>query len=118
MERASELGELQKGWNSYSAPAPTAAVISNAKTLLAVAAAAGILPQRIEPSAMGGVGVTFLAGNREVTVEFYNAGNAHALFADNDTEALDTAPVALDVEGYERLLQQVRRYLHGHNVAI
>jgi hypothetical protein len=117
IERASELGRLKKGWNSYSAPAPTPAAIGNAKTLLTLASVAGIIPERIEPSAMGGVGVTFTVGSREVAVEFYNAGNAHALFSDNETEALDTAPVALGVEGYNRLLQQVRRYLYGHNAA-
>ncbi len=117
IERASELGKLKKGWNSYSAPTPTPAAIANAKTLLGLASIAGIIPERIEPSAMGGVGVTFTAGSREVAVEFYNAGNAHALFSDSDTEALDTSPVALGVEGYDKLLQQVRRYLYGHNAS-
>jgi hypothetical protein len=117
IERASELGRLNQGWNSYSAPAPTPAAIGNAKTLLTLASVAGIIPERIEPSAMGGVGVTFTAGSREVVVEFYNAGNAHALFSENDTEALETAPVAPGVEGYSRLLQEVRRYLYGHNAA-
>jgi hypothetical protein len=113
--RASELGKLKKGWNSYSAQAPTPAAIGNAKTLLTLASVAGIIPERIEPSAMGGVGVTFTAGSREVAVEFYNAGTAHALFSDNETGALDTAPVAPGVEGYSRLLQKVGRYLYGHN---
>jgi hypothetical protein len=117
IERACELGKLNKGWNSYSAPAPTSAAIGKAKTLLTRASVAGIVPERIEPSAMGGVGVTFAAGSREVAVEFYNAGNVHALFSDSETESLDTAPVALGVEGYDRLLQQVRRYLYGQNAA-
>jgi len=30
IDRTSELGKLRKGWNSYSAPAPTAAAIGNA----------------------------------------------------------------------------------------
>ncbi len=117
IERASKLGKLKKGWNSYSAHPPTPAAIGNAKALLTLASDAGIIPERIEASAMGGVGVTFTAGSREVAVEFYNAGNAHALFSDNETEALDTAPVTFGVEGYNRLLQQVRRYLYGHNAA-
>jgi hypothetical protein len=118
IERASRLVGLKKGWNSYSAPAPSSATIGNAKTLLTLAFAAGIIPERIEPSAMGGAGVTFTAGGREITVEFYNAGNAHALFSDNRTETLDTAPVALSVEGYNRLLQQVRRYLYSHDTPV
>jgi len=115
IERATALGRLKEGWNSYSAPAPTPAAISNAKSLLTLAANAGMIPERIEASAMGGVGVTFTARSREVAVEFYNPGNAHALFSDNETEALDTAPVAPGVEGYRRLLDEVHRYLYGHN---
>jgi hypothetical protein len=117
LERASGLGRLKQGWNSYSDPAPTPAAIGNAKTLLTLASAAGLIPDRIEPSAMGGVGVTFAVGSREVAVELYNAGSAHALFSDNATETLDTAPVALGVEGYNTLLQQVGRYLYGHTAA-
>ncbi len=115
IERASKLGELQNGWNSYTARAPTAVAISNAKTLLTMASVAGNIPERIEPSAMGGVGVTFTAGNREVTVEFYNSGSAHALFSDNAKETLDTAPVVPRVDDYRRLLQDIRGYLHGYN---
>ncbi len=117
MERASNLGRLKKGWNSYSAPPPAPAAIGNAKMLLTLASVAGIIPERIEPSAMGGVGVTFTAGSREVAVEFYNKGSAHALFSDSETEVLDTAPLAVGVDGYNRLLQEVRRYLYGHNAA-
>jgi hypothetical protein len=117
IERASELGRLQKGWNSYSAPAPNSIAIDKAKTLLTLAFHADIIPERIEPSAMGGVGVTFTAGSREVTVEFYNAGNTHALFSNSETEALDTMPVALGVEGYKSFLQQVHQYLYGQKAA-
>lgn len=48
---------------------------------------------------MGGVGVTFARGDREDIVEFYNDGTAHALFADNKTEELDTRPVTTSVIG-------------------
>ncbi len=112
------MSRLRDGWNSYSAPAPTPVAIGNAKKLLTQASVGRMIPQRLEPSAMGGVGVTFAAGSREVVVEFYNAGNAHALFSDNETERLDTAPVATSFDGYNRLLEEVRRYLYGHNAAV
>jgi hypothetical protein len=117
IERATELGKLKEGWNSYSALPPTPAAVDNAKTLLTLASVAGIIPECVAPSAMGGLGVTFTAGSREVAVEFYNAGKAHALFSDNETESLNTAPVAPGVEGYTRLLQEVRLYLYGDNAA-
>lgn len=115
IDRVSELGKLEKGWNSYSAAAPVLIAIDNAKMLVTLASAAGIIPERIEPSAMGGIAVMFIADSREVAVEFYNAGNVHALFSDNETEMLDTAPVTPGDEGYSTLLDEIRRYLYGHN---
>lgn len=57
---------------------------------------------------MGGVGVVFEAESREVVVEFYNSGAAHALFADNVTEDMQTQPVA----DYGTFLEKVRHYLY------
>jgi hypothetical protein len=108
------LRNLQEGWNSYSAPAPSVSAIKNAKTLLTVASEQAIIPQRVEPSAMGGVGVTFSLGDREVSVEFYNDGTAHALFADNAAEEMDTQAVTADAAGYRSLLKEVRPYLYGN----
>ncbi len=105
---------LEMGWNSYSAPAPTAAAIENAKVLVGEAGVGDTIPDRVEPSAMGGVGVAFAAGTREVVVEFYNNGTAHALFADNATEVMDTQSVKPTVDGYRSFLVEVRQYLYGH----
>jgi hypothetical protein len=113
--RVSELRKLKTGWNSYSAAPPAPVAMDNAKIMLTLAFAADIIPERIEPSAMGGVGVTFTAGSREVAVEFYNAGNTHALLSDSATELLDTMPVPTGVAGYSKLLQDIRRYLYGHD---
>jgi hypothetical protein len=108
---------LEKGWNGYSAPGPAEVAISNAKLLVETASAEDMIPTRVEPSAMGGVGVTFLAGHREAGVEFYNNGTAHALFADNSAESMDTQPVRPHTEGYQSFLVRARRYLYGHKKA-
>jgi hypothetical protein len=115
--RLSKMATLVKGWNGYSATPPTAAAIKNAKALLTRACAVGIIPERVEPSAMGGVGVTFSAGSREAAVEFYNNGTAHALFADSRTEDLDTEAVTPNADGYGRFLARARRHLHVHPAA-
>lgn len=114
-ELVSELRKLQKGWNGYTAPAPAAVAVENAKTLLAEAELIGIIAERVEPSAMGGVGVTFTARFREVVVEFYNTGTAHALFADNETEDLRTEPVPTDRDGHRSFFEKVRQYLYGQH---
>ncbi len=75
------LKSLQNGWDSYSAAPPCRVAIQNAKAALVHEAdRLETSPERVEPSAIGGVGVTFLAGNREVVIEFYNKGTAHALY--------------------------------------
>lgn len=115
MLRLEEMRALRDNWNSYSAPAPTAAAIENAKLLVAAARTDGTIPERVEPSAMGGVGVTFARGDREAVVEFYNDGTAHALFADNKTEEMDTRPVTPTAAGFTAFLVEVRTYLHAQH---
>ena len=70
------LKQLPHGWDSYSAAPPSRVAVKNAKALVIEAGKLGAEPERVEPSAMGGVGVTFSAGRREVVVEFYNNGTA------------------------------------------
>ena len=103
---------LPHGWDSYSAPAPSIVAVQNAKALVNEADRFGMLPIRVEPSAMGGIGVRFSNGDREVVVEFYNLGSAHALFADDVTGDMRTKPVSTDLAGYQRFLSEVRTYLH------
>ena len=106
------FGKLEKGWNGYSALAPTILAIENAKSLVRESVAADTLPERVEPSAMGGVGITFTFDNRDVVVELYNSGTAHALFVDNQTEEMETRPVTPQAEGYRAFLHEVRKYLN------
>ena len=113
LERLKSLRELEAGWNSYSAPAPSAVAIEQTELFLGIAYSRHIPPVRMEPSAMGGVGVTFIRGDREVVVEFYNSGTAHALLSDDSTDAMETRPVSTDASGYTTFLDEVRAYLHG-----
>jgi hypothetical protein len=106
------FSKLKNGWNSYSSPAPTTLAIENAKMLVSEACANDTIPERVEPSAIGGVGVTFSAESREVVVEFYNNGTAHALFADNLTHAMDTRPVSPNLNSYRVILEEIRNYFH------
>jgi hypothetical protein len=111
--RLNSFAELEAGWNSYSAPAPSAIAIDHAKQFLGVAHRQDTPPERLEPSAMGGVGATFTSGDREVVVEFYNSGTAHALFSDDSTDAMETRPVSTDERGFSLFHDEVRAYLHG-----
>ena len=111
------LKDLPDGWNSYSAPAPHPVAIRNAKELVVEAGRMGTEPEHVGPSAMGGAGVTFSAGDREVVIEFYNDGSAHALFADDATEDMSTHSVKTDRDGYREIVGEARKYLHGEKTA-
>jgi len=104
---------LPMSWNGYSAPVPSIVAIRNAKALVIESNRTSVPPQRVEPSAMGGVGITFAADPREVVVEFYNDGTAHALFSDDATGEMHTKSVSLDPSGYEEQVKDIRKYLHG-----
>jgi hypothetical protein len=108
-----ELTKLSEGWDSYGASAPNSVAIQNARTFVKESETAAVEVQRIEASAMGGVGVTFSAGDREAVVEFYNKGTAHALLSDNKSGEMRTLPVATNAAGYQEVNTEIRKYLHG-----
>jgi hypothetical protein len=107
------LNNLKDGWDSYSAPAPSRVAIENAKALAREAETLGMALERAEPSAIGGVGITFASGQREVVIEFYNNGTAHALVSDDETADMSTQAVPANPDGYQAVLGEVRKYLYG-----
>lgn len=111
-EKLEALPKLMDGWDSYDAPSPNATAIGTARIYLAAVEKAGFEPTRIEPSVMGGVGITHRQGNRKVYVEFYNDGKVHALFSDR-TPAMRTRPVATDTESCKGFIEEAREYLNG-----
>ncbi len=104
---------LAVGWDGYVASSPSETAIDHARALVRVGITDVMLPDRVEPSAMGGVGATFTRGSREVVVEFYNSGRAHALFSDDDTDDMTTRPVRPDTAGFREFLIEVRQHLYG-----
>jgi hypothetical protein len=46
-------------------------------------------------------------------VEFLNSDQAHALFADDATQSMDTKTVEADPEGHRAFLAHMRSYLNG-----
>jgi hypothetical protein len=112
-EKLAGLRELKDDWDSYSAPCPSPLAIENAKALVGEANKLSTRPEQVEPSAIGGVGVTFSANCREVVIEFYNKGTAHALFSDDSTGEMSTRAVSTDPDGYQTFIGEVRKYLYG-----
>jgi hypothetical protein len=111
-ERLRSLADLSNGWNSYEAPSPSQDAIRNARGFLALLSIRGLKPDRLEPSAMGGIGISFTSAKREVATELYNNGTAHALFADDSTGEMTTRVVTADERGFRELINSLREFLY------
>jgi hypothetical protein len=110
--RLRSLVNLADGWDSYRAPAPQSDAISHAECFLNQLSRADVLPSRLSPSVVGGIGVTFREGQRKSYVEFYNNGTVYALFSDGESEPT-TQQVEPTENGYARLLAEIRNYLNA-----
>ena len=111
--RLEGLKDLSHGWNGHAAPAPTAGAIDTARQFLTALLREGYEPTRLTASAVGGVAVTCRLGDRKVLTEFYNDGKVHALFADDATLQLHTRAVEPTVQGFGKVIEEMRAYLNA-----
>ena len=100
------FARLQSGWDGYSAAPPTHVVIAAARDFLSTVA--DFPPDRVAPSVVGGIGMTFRRNDRKVSVEFRNTGSILAMFSDCTTEPV-VEPV--DPGEYPAFLLRARGYL-------
>jgi hypothetical protein len=90
-----EMYELKDGWNSYKAKAPNAFAIENARNFLKLLPN----PHKVNPSAMGGVGITYKKSSLKAYVEFYNnPGKIGLLMYDDLYEDDDHVHTASDTD--------------------
>lgn len=101
---------LKSGWNRYSAPAPSGLSLSSARKILMVAAQENLLPSRLAPSAVGGIGMTWQQEDREAYIEVYNNGTAWTIFSDDSGDE-ETAPVSLNASTLRKVMEAIRTYL-------
>jgi hypothetical protein len=108
------LRNLAVGWDGYSAQPPSALALASAHDFLEfVFACEGTLfPQRLAPSVVGGIGITFASGGRSAYIEFYNDGSAFALLSDSvDDENEIIHPVRISRDSFRRLMEEISDYL-------
>jgi hypothetical protein len=70
---------LRRGWDSYSADAPTPLARRAAERALEILRHLNAEPVAILPSVDGGIGICFNNGGKYAQLEFLNDGEAHAL---------------------------------------
>jgi len=104
LERFRRLGP---DWDSYGAEPPNAIAIYWAGRVLDVVRQAGFCPERVTPSAEGGVAVTFCKGQMYADLECFNDGQILAVFSDRQHE-----PIVWEVnlDRLESSLERIREY--------
>jgi hypothetical protein len=110
-QKLNAMVRLEDGWDSYGAKKPGLLSRMNALFFCEIACAEGPEPGSVSPTPMGGVGVEFEAGDRNVLIEFYNKGTAHSIFYDDRTDEDETKPVGTDNDSYRAILSDIRTYL-------
>lgn len=85
-KRLAGFASLKNDWDSYDADPPAAAAIEVARQLLERLASHHLQPSDIDPSAEGGVCVSFRQGNRYGDLECFNSGEVLAVTSSGGDE--------------------------------
>jgi hypothetical protein len=101
---------LEPGWDSYRAAPPSKPTIEAARVFLEFLQKRESLPDKLNPSVVGGIGFTFRRGGRSVHVEFRNTGNAHAAFMEAGPKPR-VVRVNQDQTGFTELMVQAEKHL-------
>lgn len=80
-ERVEHMRLVGPDWNGYGSEAPNQFAIENAKEIL-LSATSFVVPNRVAPSAQGGVGICFYRGNKYADIECLNTGEILATTSD------------------------------------
>lgn len=86
LKRLSEVSTLDGNWDSYGADAPSDNAVAHARSILSVLSHLDYPPSAVDPSAEGGICISFVAGDRYGDIECFNSGEILAVFikADGD----------------------------------
>ena len=78
------LRDIPVGWDGDGAEAPNDAAIANTRRVLESLQNLGFRPDRIAPSAEGGIMLSFYVGKRYGDIELFNTGEILAVTSDGD----------------------------------
>jgi hypothetical protein len=100
--------KLKDDWNSYKATAPNAFAIENARNFIKLLPN----PYRVNPSAMGGVGITYKKSSLKAYVEFYNnPGKTGLLMCDDLYQDDDHVHTASDTD-MKKIVSSIENYFY------
>ena len=85
LKRLSQFATLKEDWDSYGAPAPNQIAIALAHKILEALAEVDSNPPTIDPSAEGGICLSFRFGDRYGDIECLNSGEVLAAISNGGT---------------------------------
>ena len=105
-----QMRRVHNNWDSYGAPAPNRVAIQAAQRVLDALQHAGLKPDRIVPSAEGGVGIVFFRGDRYADFECFNDGGVLIGMSDRTgnpivREVRPDQPIGPEIERVRRFIR-------------
>ena len=85
-ERIAQISRLDSDWDSYGAEAPSEVAINFAYEILSNLAYEDLEPSSIDPSAEGGICISFRTKSRYGDIECFNNGEIFAVTSKNGKE--------------------------------
>lgn len=112
-EDIGRLSLLPENWNGYGSPRPTLAAIREATTIVKRFRAFAFRPEKVTPSADGGVGLVFVGHEkRRAVIESFGTADDYVLFYDTDGNSR-TLLWPKDAAMQSDLLIELQAYLRG-----
>ena len=109
------LTALELDWNTYGAPAPNKIAVENATNALRLFSKVDVRPDRVAPSAEGGIAISFFEGERYSDIECFNSGEIAAIVSDaTNREVWEVAESELQTS-LERIVEYVGRRCNRKN---
>jgi hypothetical protein len=105
---------IEKNWDSYGAEPPNAVSIRGASDFAQRAVMRGLFPERIEPSAEGGIAVAFFRGEKRAIAEFLNDETRELFLYARSGEMFNGIPAN---DSLEAILAVIRDYLSADTEA-
>ena len=110
-DKLESLEHQPADWTPECGVLPTCEVIVGVRAMLEMLRQRRMVPSRLSPSVIGGIGITFTRGDRKAYVEFNNKGSVHVLYSDGVTDPKVDKILSNEI-GYSGLIEGIKSYLH------